>query len=99
MKKNLLPLTANNKRSTKKKDYCKLLKKRRIKSSAYTVGMNLIEKVKVKTLTNIKRILQLLYYKRYITTALIQVTALLIAKAKEIAKTDMVQEFYTHKQH
>lgn len=97
MKKNLLPLTANNKRSTKKKDYCKILKKRRVKSSAYTVGMNLIEKV--KTLTNRKRILQLLYYKRYITTALIQVTALLIAKAKEIAKTDMAQEFHTHQQH
>lgn len=97
MKKNLLPLTANDKRSTKKKDYCKILKKRRVKSSAYTVGMNLIEKV--KTLTNRKRILQLLYYKRYITTALIQVTALLIAKAKEIAKTDMAQEFHTHQQH
>lgn len=97
MKKNLLPLTANNKRSTKKKDYCKILKKRRVKSSAYTVGMNLIEKV--KTLTNRKRILQLLYYKRYITTALIQVTALLIAKAKEIAKTDMAREFHTHQQH
>ena len=97
MKKNLLPLTANDKRSTQKKDYCKILKKRRVKSSAYTVGMNLIEKV--KTLTNRKRILQLLYYKRYITTALIQVTAFLIAKAKEIAKTDMAQEFHTHQQH